>query len=210
MGNVAIFGGTFNPVHWGHLVIAEAAVSQFQLDRVLWVPTHHPPHKRQALTQFGHRLAMVQRAIVDNPSFAASDVEAQRSGPSYAIDTFQSLRVLQANDQAADQWHWIVGEDAFRSLPKWRGIEELAAHCNWLVAPRNSMESVASSPSSSPASSPVLEQFDRSGLLRYYWIETPTVEISSSLVRHYCQQGRSIRYLVPDAVRCYIQQHQLF
>ena len=196
MRKVAIFGGTFNPVHWGHLLIAEMAMSQFNLEQVFWVPTHRPPHKRQILTEFKHRLAMVRQAIADNPIFTASDVDAHRSGHSYAIETFQDLKALHPDCQ----WHWIIGQDAFQSLPKWRGIEILAVGCTWLVAPRN----LGDSTSRSAVLSHPSEQF------RSHLLEMPAVEISSSLIRQRCQQGRSIRYLVPDSVRHYIQTHRLF
>jgi nicotinate-nucleotide adenylyltransferase len=205
MGKVAIFGGTFNPVHWGHLLIAEAAVSQFSLDRVLWVPTYRPPHKSHALAEFHHRLAMVQQAIGDNPYFVANDLESRRSGLSYAIDTFQALQALQPQAE----WYWIIGQDAFQSLPQWRGIEQLAAHCTWLVAPRT-QEVAAPSPQHPVDPHPLPAIFDRSGRLRYHAIATPTVGLSSGLIRHACQQGKSIRYWVPDGVRHYIQQQRLF
>ncbi len=206
MGKIAIFGGTFNPVHWGHLLIAEAAVSQFSLDRVLWVPTYRPPHKSQALAEFHHRLAMVQQAIADNPRFVVDDLESRRSGLSYAIDTFQVLQALQPQGE----WYWIIGQDAFQSLPQWRGIEQLAAHCTWLVAPRpqDLTPTLPRCPPIDPL--PLLEIVDRTGRLRYHAIEIPTVDLSSSLIRHACEQGKSIRDLVPDGVHHYIQHQQLF
>ena len=138
MPNIAIFGGTFNPIHWGHLFIAEAAVDQFCLDRVLWVPTAFPPHKTQPLVAFEHRLEMIRRAIADHPAFTVSAVvnqqrvDSQQPGASYAIDTLQTLQTLEPNAR----WYWIIGSDAFQSLPKWRASQSLADRCIWLVAPR--------------------------------------------------------------------------
>lgn len=199
MQKVAIFGGTFNPVHWGHLLIAEMAVSQFGLDQVFWVPTGRPPYKRQGLTEFEHRLEMVRRAIADNPIFTASNVDAHRPGHSYAIDTFQDLKALHSERQ----WHWIIGQDAFQSLPNWRGLEVLAAGCTWLVAPRRE-DSSAGATRRSAVLSPLPEQCCS------HRLEMPAIEISSSLIRHRCEQEQSIRYLVPDSVRHYIQAHRLF
>ena len=95
MQKVAILGGTFDPIHWGHLVMAETALQQAALDQVIWVPTHIAPHKsQQPGSTFEHRLQMVQRAIADHPAFSVTQVEANRVGPSYAITTLQDLQKL--------------------------------------------------------------------------------------------------------------------
>jgi len=193
---VAIFGGTFNPVHFGHLLIAEAAASQFSLDRVFWVPTHYPPHKRQNLTEFKHRMAMVKGAIADNPKFRAVDTETRQGELSYAIDTFKDLQALYPHCQ----WYWILGQDALQNLPRWRGVAELAAECSWLVAPRT-----ASSTGSTASETALLPQS-----FRLHWLEMLGVDISSSLVRSYLEQGRSTRSLVPESVQQYLQEHRLF
>lgn len=231
MPNIAIFGGTFNPVHWGHLLIAEAAIDQFQLDRVIWVPAFRSPHKAQLLLAFEHRLEMVQRAIVDHPAFTVSDLEGQRQGVSYAIDTLTSLQALEPNAC----WYWIVGSDAFQSLPRWQASQTLMARCLWLVAPRAlSNEGMvwyrgdaaperrvkdANEEAKPPADRPLLPHPLAHTALHiplpssqphWHQLQTPLMGISSTLIRQRCQEGRSIRYWVPEAVRCYIAGQNLY
>lgn len=218
-----IFGGAFNPVHWGHLLLAETALSQFNLKQVIWVPTFCPPHKPTSLLDFKHRMQMVQLAIADHPAFIASDLEQRQGGVSYAISTWRQLATLYSNTH----WHWLIGMDAFHNLPGWRDSAELASQCVWLVAPRwiqdNSLASfyepglLQLEPSRLEQSK--LEQICQQVTLSFsnhldplQWaiLQMPPVGISSSLIRAYCRQGRSLRDLVPETVREYIITHQLF
>ncbi|HBY77168.1 MAG TPA: nicotinate (nicotinamide) nucleotide adenylyltransferase, partial [Cyanobacteria bacterium UBA11148] len=130
MDRVAILGGTFDPVHWGHLLIAETALSQLSLDRVLWVPNRHPPHKRAL--PYEHRRLMVKKAIANHPAFILSEIEVANSQSDYALFTLLNLQNAYPNCQ----WYWIVGIDAFQTLPRWYGRERLIPACDWLVAPR--------------------------------------------------------------------------
>jgi nicotinate-nucleotide adenylyltransferase len=129
---IAIFGGAFNPLHYGHLLLAQTALQQCALECVIWVPAYSPPHKPEHLLAFQHRLEMVRRAIANHPAFAVSDIEATQTGVSYAIATFTAL---QTRHPTAD-WFWIVGMDAFQTLPRWYRSAELIPQCTWLVAPR--------------------------------------------------------------------------
>ncbi|MBE9181304.1 nicotinate (nicotinamide) nucleotide adenylyltransferase [Oculatella sp. LEGE 06141] len=214
MQHLAILGGTFNPVHWGHLLLAETALSQLALDKILWVPTHCPPYKSQIeLLSFEQRSVMVEQAIASHPAFALSTVEQRRSGSSYAIDTLNDLQQCHP----ASQWYWIVGLDAFQSLPRWYHRRELASHCQWLIAPR-----VAPLPRTADAQhqltidlqqrcEQVVQALAQQAIpVQWQILQMPLVEISSSLVRQYCRDRRSIRYLVPDVVREYILAHQLY
>jgi nicotinate-nucleotide adenylyltransferase len=204
MRKFGIFGGTFNPVHWGHLLIAETGLSQFGLDQIIWVPTYQPPHKNQAVLAFDHRLAMVKLAIADHPQFTFADVEQQQLGISYAIVTFKQLQLLYPETN----WYWIVGLDALQTLPKWSGVAELVTQCIWLVAPRNL---VANAAASLDLVETIADQFAaRSQQLHWHLLQMPSIGISSSLIRQSVQQGRSVRYLVPDAVRHYILQQELY
>lgn len=230
MPNVAIFGGTFDPVHWGHLLIAETALDQFHLDRIIWVPTFRPPHKASPLVSFEHRLAMVRSAIADHPAFHVSAVDSQQQGTSYAIATFNALQTLEPNAC----WYWIIGNDAFQSLPNWRASQTLAAQCIWLVAPRFIQKAVEEeraageardagndqplevtipldvlTPSQSGSKlNPLLSTPYPS--LNWHRLEMPSVTVSSSLIRQRCRDARSIRYLVPESVRCYITEKLLY
>nr|WP_290226962.1 nicotinate (nicotinamide) nucleotide adenylyltransferase [Trichocoleus desertorum] len=227
MQKVAILGGTFDPIHWGHLVMAEAALQQAALDQVIWVPTRLAPHKSQQLgLSFEHRLQMVQRAIADHPAFSVTQVEANRVGPSYAITTLQDLQKLHLKVQ----WYWIIGLDAFRTLPRWYGHVELAATCEWLVAPRLQPSDSCSSDSCSPGNALITlntelgwtaemiascEQVialmaQKSITIRWQRLPMPMLGVSSSLIRQYCREKRSVRYLVPEAVRTYIIAHHLY
>ncbi len=190
---IGIFGGTFNPIHWGHLLVAETALDQFQLSGVIWVPTFRPFHKSVELLEFEHRLEMVKQAIAHHPSFWVSDIE-QRQNKSYALNTLLNLEALHPQSD----WHWIIGLDAFQSLPQWHKSTTLAAQCTWLVAPRNAQNN-------STICRQVADHFIGQ-TIPFHWqlLDMPQVEISSSLIRDYWQKGRSLRYLVPESVRHYI------
>jgi nicotinate-nucleotide adenylyltransferase len=215
MQKLAIFGGTFNPVHWGHLLIAETALSQLELDRIVWVPAYQPPHKAEAdiLLSYDHRFEMVKLALADHPCFEISAVESERAGRSYAIDTLRTLQTLYPDTH----WHWIIGLDAFQHLPRWYAHRELAQYCCWVVAPR--LERTAATANRQKAQIEAAEavcaevaQVLARQSIKVHWqiLQMPIVEISSSLIRQYCHQQRSIRYLVSEPVRTYILQHHLY
>jgi nicotinate-nucleotide adenylyltransferase len=194
---MAIMGGTFNPVHLGHLIIADQALHQFDLDGVLWIPAGDPPHKSLAPGASSQdRLHMVKLAIADHQHFHCSDVEIRRPGRSYALTTLEDL----SRQQAGTEWHWILGVDALRDLPSWYGVEKVVQLCHWIIAPRvcpDKPEDVAA------AVSRVLP-------LRYQILNAPYIEISSTFIREQIQRQGSIRYLVPPAVEDYIQQQDLY
>ncbi len=203
MQQLAIFGGTFDPVHWGHLLVAETALHQIPLDQVIWVPSLNPPHKQAAL--FEHRLEMVRLATTDNPAFAVSLVEANRCGTSYAINTLIDLSAFYPNTH----WYWIVGLDTFQSLPRWHRVNELAQLCDWLIAPRLIRgETIAQS---ELICKQVAQELTNQSLpIHWQLLHIPLVGISSSLIRNLCRDRQSIRYLVPDAVRIYTANHNLY
>jgi nicotinate-nucleotide adenylyltransferase len=203
MQHIGIFGGTFDPIHWGHLVVAETALSQVPLEKVIWVPSLNPPHKQAVL--FAHRWEMLKLGTRENPAFTMSAVETKCSGTSYAINTFMDLSSCYANTQ----WYWIVGLDTFKSLPRWYRGHELAQMCDWLIAPRLlGGETIAQSEF---ICKQVEQEFKQHGLtIDWQLLNIPLVGISSSLIRQLCREGRSIRYLVPESVRLYIQIHNLY
>jgi nicotinate-nucleotide adenylyltransferase len=200
---IAILGGTFNPIHMGHLIMAETALSQFALDRILWVPTVSPLYKSTTgLVDFTHRLKMVTLAIASHPQFEVSAVE-QIYALSYAIDTFLKLQVLYPGTQ----WYWIIGLDAVRSLPQWQGRQELVSQCTWLVAPRGS---TAAQLQENICTQIADQLWAEEIMFQWQMLEMPLVGISSRLVRQYCSDRHSIRYWVPDSVRAYIQAQRLY
>jgi nicotinate-nucleotide adenylyltransferase len=203
MQHLAIFGGTFDPIHWGHLLIAEAALQQIPIEKVIWVPSLNPPHKKASA--FRHRLAMLQLATQDNPAFTVSSVEKNRSGVSYAINTLTDLSVCFPNTH----WYWIVGLDTFQTLPRWYRGQELAPMCDWLIAPRLvGGENIAQS---ELICKQVKQQLRKhSNTIHWHLLHIPLVGVSSSLIRKLYRVGKSIRYLVPEDVRSYIAAHKLY
>jgi nicotinate-nucleotide adenylyltransferase len=203
MQQIAIFGGTFDPIHWGHLLIAQTALYQVPLKKVIWVPSLNPPHKQATL--FEHRVAMLQLATRDNPAFTVSLVETNRSGSSYAINTLIDLSTFYSNTH----WYWIVGLDTFQTLPRWYRGHELAPMCDWLIAPRLlGGETIAQSELICKQVEQQLRQ--ESQIIHWQLLNTPLVELSSSLIRNLCREGHSIDYLVPEGVRSYIMIHKLY
>ncbi|MEH2219157.1 MAG: nicotinate (nicotinamide) nucleotide adenylyltransferase [Nostoc sp.] len=203
MQQLAIFGGTFDPIHWGHLLVAETAMQELSLEKVIWVPSLSPPHKEAAL--FEHRVKMLQLAIKDNPAFTVSLVEANRSGTSYAINTLIDLSAFYPNTH----WYWIVGLDTFQTLPRWYRGHELAQMCDWLIAPRLlGGETITQS----KLICKQVEQQLREQSHTIYWqlLNIPLVGVSSSLIRKLCRERQSIRYLVPEAVRSYITNNNFY
>lgn len=203
MQQLAIFGGTFDPIHWGHLLLAETALYQVPLEKVIWVPSRNPPHKQAA--SFGHRLEMLQQAIKDNRAFTVSLIERNRSGTSYAINTLIDLSAFYPNTH----WYWIVGLDTFQTLPRWYRGHELAQMCDWLIAPRLvGGETIAQSEFICKGVEQQLQE--QSVNIHWQYLHIPLVGVSSSLIRKFIHEGRSIRYLVPEPVRLYIANHNLY
>lgn len=198
-GAIGVFGGTFDPIHMAHLAVAEAARDAVGLERVLFVPAGEPPHKRdRAITPAEHRLAMVEAAIAGNDGFAVNRMEMERSGPSYTIDT---VRALTADAGMAGRVALVLSAEAFLEFPTWRepvAILELAA---LVVAPRDGY------PDATPA---FLERAFPGVATRVVFLDGPRLRLSASELRTLASAGRSLRYLVPDAVAAYIGDHALY
>jgi nicotinate-nucleotide adenylyltransferase len=199
MGVVGILGGTFDPIHLGHLAIAEDCWEQLGLERVLFVPAGQPPHKRgRAITSAADRVAMVELAIADNPHFALSRVDVDRPGPSYSVEM---LRAIQAEQGSETDLFFIVGQDSLLDLPSWREPEQLIRLCRLAVVRR---------PGYRPIDLARLEAIIPNLGQRLTFLETPALDLSSSELRRRVAAGRPIRYLVPDAVRRYIAERGLY
>jgi len=200
MNRLGILGGSFDPVHYGHLFLAETAREQFCLDQVIWVPSYRPPHKVNDLLEFQHRLAMVKRAIADHPNFSLSDIEAQQGDRSYALTTLTHLE----QQHPTAHWFWILGMDAFANLPRWRNSRDLVSRCTWLVAQRRT-----STTTIDPEA--IAVQFAIEGItLNWHRLTMPLLEISAAALRQRCQTGNSLRYWVPESVRHYILDQKLY
>ena len=196
-GSVGILGGTFDPIHHGHLVIAEEAREVLGLERVLLVPASTPPHKPdRALTAAAHRLAMVELAVAGNPAFAVSGIEVERGGSSYTVETLEAL----LGDGVADPW-FILSTEALAGFPAWRRPDRILELCRLAVVPRGNHESLDAAW--------VREHFPGRED-RIVFLPGPLLPISGSVVRRRAAVGRSVRYLVPDAVARYIADHALY
>lgn len=193
MRKVGLLGGTFDPVHHGHLLAAETARDALGLDEVWFVPTLTPPHKPQPGTDAARRREMLEAAIVDNPAFRVEDIELRKEGTSYTVDTVTELRGRHPDTR----FHWIVGSDMIRDLPNWRRAEELAAAVVFVGLERPDQ----------PSDDALLPEYVRSKLTR---AEMPPMGISSTDIRRRIREGRSVRYMLPDAVIDYIRRNGLY
>lgn len=197
--NIGVLGGTFDPIHMGHLIVAEEIRGQLDLAEVLFVPAGEPWLKmNNSISSAEHRVQMVRLAIADEPAFKLSTMEIERAGPSYTIDT-----IAQFNSQmgAGDKLFFILGWDNLMQLPQWREPSRLVQMCSLVAVPRvgypspdlNTLE----------AAIPGLSQ---SAIL----LHTPQIEISSSEIRSRVARGLSIHHLVPEPVEKYIREHNLY
>ncbi|MDR1016157.1 MAG: nicotinate-nucleotide adenylyltransferase [Coriobacteriales bacterium] len=197
---VGILGGTFDPPHNGHLILAEQARVRFKLDRVVFIPTGRPNFKQGPAAPVAspeQRLAMTHLAVQDNPAFQVSDIEIARAGLTYTIDTLRQLQGGRARDldgESGDsQLFYIIGSDVAQSLPHWYEAGELAGLCHFLVAGR-----AGAAPASLPAP------------FQGATFELPDLAVSSSQLRQMFAQGQPVRYLAPETVIGYIVAHGLY
>lgn len=203
MRQIGLFCGTFNPIHLGHLLIAERARDQFDLEKILFVTSPNPPHRQKDLLRAQDRHELVTVAIADNPHFEASDLEFRRDGPSYTIDTVRKTQELFGKEVEVNL---LIGGDNLPLIDKWHRAEELLISLRLLVAPRLRLLSTTDVPTKDQVE-PVFEfekpsQFDDCYLkkARIAIIDFPGVAISSSYIREQSSQGRSVLYMVPSQV----------
>lgn len=184
---IGIMGGTFDPLHIGHLLAAESARDSYQLDEVWFMPSHIPPHKDKAGATGEERLTMVAEAIKDHSSFRTLDIEVKRGGVSYTIDTIEELLETYPDFD----FYFIIGADMVNYLPKWDRIEDLAEMITFIGVGR---------PGSPLDLNTLPSYLHRKVLLA----DMPLVDISSSEIREKAETGHSIRYMVPEPVYEYI------
>jgi len=196
---IGILGGTFNPIHLGHLLIAQDAMEQVKLDIVRFIPSATPPHKAvENLASERDRMQMIKLAIRGNDRFELDDIEIQRGGKSYSVDTLTELR---RRDPLAS-FYFIIGADSLRELHLWREAERLVKLCTFVTVPRPGFKA-------KPAVDPRLNTLTRRRL-RQYVLRGHACDIASREIRARVASGRSIRYLVPDAVYEYIRRRRLY
>jgi nicotinate-nucleotide adenylyltransferase len=197
--NLGVLGGTFDPPHIGHLMLAEEARLALSLGRVLFVPAGDPWRKvGRELSPPEHRLAMVRLAVGADPNYAVSTLEIEREGPSYTVET---LTALHEQLPADSELFFIVGQDSLADLPNWRQPQRIISLARLAVAARAAWES---------AQADALEKEVPGISQRLVWLNMPRIDISSTAVRQRVRQGQSIRYWVPPPVEEYIRQHGLY
>jgi nicotinate-nucleotide adenylyltransferase len=197
---VGILGGTFDPIHYAHLVIAEQVRGALRLDRVLFVPARIPPHKLdEEITPAVDRAAMVELAIAGNPAFTMSRIELDRDGPSYTADTLAELADEAARQRVARDFYFILSSEALAGLPGWHEPARLLRLARLAVVTRPG--------SPMPDAGRMPDHLPQGGL-----VHVPTVPIATSAsdIRARAAEGLSIRYLVPPAVEAYIHEHRLY
>ncbi|GMR11187.1 MAG: nicotinate-nucleotide adenylyltransferase [Anaerolineae bacterium] len=195
---IGVFGGTFDPPHIGHLVLADEARFEMGLSKVLWVVTGEPPHKPdRPIIPVKHRLRMVELAIQNDPAFELSRLEVDRPGPHYAVDTLAELAEARPDDERA----YVMGKDSLRDLPAWRSPERFVQLSKAIVVLNR------------PDVEANLEQLDTKlpGLAdKVHFLEVPVVDVASRDIRRRVASGKPYRYLVARAVADYIAEHDLY
>lgn len=206
---IGVLGGTFDPVHIGHLRGALEVAEMFGLDEVRLVPNFRPPHRETPNSSAVHRLAMVRLSVQDLPPLVVDARELERDKPSYTIDTLESLRRELASD---DQLFLILGWDAFCGLPGWHRWDELLGHCHIVVMQRPDADSEAPEALrdllAARSINDPLAMTGQGGQIGFAW-QAP-LGVSATRIRQFLASGRSVRFLVPDAVMAYINAHGLY
>ena len=199
---VLLFGGTFDPIHNGHLTISRAVAHRLELEKVIIIPSAQPPHKNiSQVSPAPDRLHMIELAIAGNPLFEVSDCELQRSGPSYTLDTVRHFRRIHG---PGVHLHWLIGADSIEELNSWYQIEALVEECTIVTAARPDY------PTSNLSSTLTRLNPEQVKRIAKYLLDTPLVNISATDIRKRSRQGLSINELVPHAVQQYISQKNLY
>ncbi|MCG3126940.1 MAG: putative nicotinate-nucleotide adenylyltransferase [Phycisphaerae bacterium] len=199
--DVLLFGGSFDPVHLGHLIIARAVAEQLGLSQVILIPSARPPHKDASqLTHAAHRLEMCRLAVAGDAMFNVSDWELHQPGRNYTLNTVNHFRAQRPGSRV----FWLIGMDSLAELVTWYRVADLVAACTIVTAGRPGR------PWPDLSALQALIGADAVVHIRRHVLDTPLVDISATQVRQRVAEGRSIRYLVPDAVGEYIASHGLY
>lgn len=211
---VGLLGGTFNPVHWGHLRAAEEIREMFELKQVIFIPTNISPHKEsKEIVAAEHRLKMLGLAVNDNPYFFTSDVELKRPGKSYSIETIGHFKQTFGKELTL---FFILGIDAFLEINSWKDYQELFSLCNFIVMSRPQYE-VKELDQVIPAQvktdflyRPDEKRFINSSQFSIYFTEITPIDIASRSIRNLIKDGHSIKYLLPEEVEKYVKENKLY
>jgi nicotinate-nucleotide adenylyltransferase len=211
---LGLFGGTFNPIHYGHLRTAEEVVEALELTRLWFIPAALPPHKTgKQIPSFETRLEMTRLAVGRHPRIKVSDIEGRRPGKSYSVETLRQVRQEYGRDW---ELYFILGLDAILEITTWKDYAELFTLCHFVVLDRpgydrTQLEAVLRrevDPRIQPL--PDTAGFQHSGGSKVYFLATTLMDISATRIRNLAAQGRSLRYLLPERVRRYIINHKLY
>ncbi|MFA5523925.1 MAG: nicotinate-nucleotide adenylyltransferase [Tissierellales bacterium] len=195
-----IMGGTFDPIHVGHLVIAEEIRCKFKLDKVIFIPAGNPPHKDSSrITSGEHRLQMTLLATISNPFFDVSTIELEKEEITYTIDTIKEFRT-SCMDTA--EFYFITGADSLLELSTWKDVDQLLSMCKFVAATRPGfqLEKIETKVRE-------LESKYNKGI---YTVSVPALQISSTDIRKRIKEGRAVKYLLPESVESYIIKHKLY
>jgi len=197
---LGIMGGTFNPIHHGHLVVAEEVRTKFALDKVVFLPSGNPPHKNlNQILSTEHRYLMTILATMTNLYFEVSTLEIEREGMSYTIDTIKEFKKIYGEDT---KLYFITGADAILSIFTWKNVEELLGSCDFIAATRPGycLEELKSS----------IGALNEKYLQYIHLVEVPGIAVSSTDIRERIEAGKPIKYLVPETVESYIVKNKLY
>ena len=188
---IGIYGGTFDPVHIAHLIIAEFAYQELDLDRLFFVPSFIPPHKASKdISDAKHRLNMLLLALAGNDNFAVSTFELDKGGTSYTIDTLNHFHDLY--DVTSDNLYLLIGADNLVDFSHWKDPDKIKATAQIVVADRPNAE------------------LDTSKYKEFIFLQSPILQMSASMIRERVRQNKSMRYMVHEKVRAYIREHRLY
>lgn len=198
MKNIGIMGGTFNPIHIGHLIAAEEVSVKMGLDNIIFIPTGNPPHKnKNIILPALHRLEMVNLAIKNNDKFQISEMEINREGKTYTYDTLLELHNLYSDSEL----FFIIGYDTLKELGTWRSIGEVCKLCSFIVVNRNNDRG--------DMEKSIKENKEKYNA-KIHIVDIPNIEVSSTDIRSRKEAGESIKYLVPESVENYIIKNDLY
>lgn len=200
MHRVGLMGGTFDPIHYGHLVTAEEIRDKFNLEKVIFVPSGHPPHKiKRRVSEPEHRYLMTFLATAPNPFFEVSRVEIDRQGSTYTIDTIKQFKTEYGGEY---EFYFITGADAILEILTWKDAEQLLGLCEFIAATRPGFNN-----------NDIKEQLLHISSMygkQIHSVEVPSLAISSTDIRQRMHDGRSIKYLLPESVEYYIKKCSLY
>ncbi len=210
---IGVFGGTFNPIHLGHLRTALEVLERFKMQKILFVPSSIPPHKeKHEMASTIHRLKMVNLAVTGNPNFAVSETEIHRRGKSYSIDTIRALKKEYPEDKIA----FIMGIDAFMEINTWHKHREIFSECDFIVHSRGGVTKTGGLQTVPAELKSLFKKRGNSRELvhssgnKLFFTEVTSLNISASSLREMVRGGRSIRYLTPRRVMEYIHENNLY